>query len=157
MTRLRVSRMTSKPRIMSSALRSITAAMRGARRGSSDSLSQNRTDFSGHLSAPIKNTSASVNTPSAAYAVGIIQPGECGPRSAKNATNTNSETSRPSTMRSTATVPSAADAEMPRLRMRPGRTSSPSRAGSARIAMKPTDEIASSGAGGMRTPSGASR
>ena len=46
------------------------------------------------------------------YAVGIIQPGAVGPRSEKNAPNTNSEIIRPSTMRSTATVPSAADAEI---------------------------------------------
>src|SRR5262249_20691105 len=38
-----------------------------------------------------------------------------------------------------------------------GRTNSPSRTGSARMAMNPTDEIASSGPAGTRTPSGASR
>jgi len=87
----------------------------------------------------------------------IIQPGACGPRSAKNAPNTNSEISRPSTIRSTATVPSAAVAEIPRLRISAGRTNSPSRAGSARIAMNPTDEMASSGPTGIVTPRGASR
>ncbi len=61
-------------------------------------------------------------------------------------------------MRSTATVPSAAAADTsPRWRSRPGRTNSPSRAGRARIAMNPTDEIASSGPAGTRTLSGASR
>ncbi len=141
----RRSRSTEKPRIISSSLVRMTVAPRGHSRGSSDRRRQKSTVRSGQRSENSRKIWAAANTPSAAYAVGIIQPGAPGPRSAKNAPNTNSDTSKPSTTRSTATVPSAAEADSsPRLRMRAGRTNSPSRAGRARMAMKPTDDTAHS-------------
>jgi hypothetical protein len=152
-----MSRSTAKPRIMSCNFSSMTFAIRGANRGRSEIASENRTVFSGHFIAASRNTSAAVKMPRAANAVGIIQSGASGPRRMNSATNTNSEIINPSMIRSTATVPSAAEALIPRRRSNPGRTSSPSRSGSARIAMKPTLEIASSGPAGTWIPSGASR
>ena len=61
-------------------------------------------------------------------------------------------------MRSTATVPRAAAAEIsPFLRINAGRTNSPRRAGRARMAMKPTDEIANRRPGDSQTPMGCKR
>ena len=66
-------------------------------------------------------------------------------------------------MRSTATVPRAALMLTPRSRVarsrvtKYGRTNSPSRTGSARIAMKPTDEMSTMRLNGSDTPMGRSR
>ena len=107
---LRASLSTENPRIMSRMRCSIFAAKPGANRGNRLTASENRTVRTGHSIANTRNTSRVENPPSVMNAVAIIQCGELSLRCMKNVTNTSSEIIRPSTMRSTATVPSAADA-----------------------------------------------